>query len=239
MKKPTTISRLVKHAIVIDTDALDRMLDSVSRYHCLSSLSVEDSCSDGSTVPFDSISDLADFENHRYRKIDSLELGLGTIDDYFRMNIGGSTNKYSTVYISNHDDDRAVQIADELTRRLKLCKPRYSIFTRLSFMEYLSIAMISVGISLFFFRIFRDGALDPMSVEDAVTAFYLFLPIIPLALGLNKAWEWLFPRSWFSIGRQKTEYAKRSKVRLWLVPGIPSALLLTILGRSFAGLINT
>lgn len=135
----------------------------------------------------------------------------------------------STTIISDHDSDRAFFVTDEGEKRLRSCKPSYSLLSRMSGSAFVSVCLLAVATLIFWMQLITTGRTSEVSFPS-LSIVYLFLPFVPLMILLvkyaNKYWEWLFPKTWFCLGRQEAEYAKRSNARKILSVGI--GLVLTV-----------
>ena len=203
----------------MDKGNLARTAELLSRNY--SAPQLEANCSDGSEFTFDSIDQLFDYENPNYRRIESITITFGDRNDGGRIHLSSDTFASYRVYIHDTDDARAYLVANEIEMRLKSCKPSYSALTRLPSAAYLGIPIAGFFVVYYWIDILKDGILvtRPLSVSH----LYVVLPIVLIAAMLlrilDRAWQWLFPKAWFSLGKQQNEHRRRSQVRTRLLIG--------------------
>ena len=229
----TSTHRTYEHAVVIQNDDLSELSNFLSSRYCETRFEAQ--CNEGSTLTFDSINELLTFENHQFRRIDAITINF--IDDRGRgilaigsVAIDGDTGRF---FVADEDIDRAFLVAEEVGKRLRSCKPSYSVLSRVSGSTIVSIALLSFSVLFTWVQLLKTGEIWDTSVP-LLPLFYLSLPMVPLLIVVvkyaNRVWRWLFPKAWFCLGRQEAEYHKRSKVRTLVFRSIGLALMVGVAG---------
>lgn len=228
----TEIERERSHAMVLTADdiaAIVRLLGAAYE-----GLTIAASCSDGSKLSTADAKELLEYENPRFRRIESLRIRSGEIvEDGCVLMISGRTDSTWGFSISDDDDKRALALANELEKRLNDCKPWYSILTRISPMvAFWAIAFTLLVISTWW-RVLATGHFPTASNISYVELIYFVAPLV-LAYVLifsyaDRGWRWLFPTVWFCIGRQNREFEKRARVRYWIFGGVGLAIIVSVL----------
>src|SRR5882724_2486142 len=131
-----------------------------------------------------------------------------------------NSDSWTTCNVSiskDHDDKRALKVADELGRLLRECRSPYSPLTRISGGAALMIGLLLCLTPLEWWSFFKTGHLAAASGPLSWELLLFLLPLIAVGIVLagyvERGWKWMFPKLWFSIGRQSREFDKRSNVR--------------------------
>ena len=226
----TKIVRSWKHAILVKEIDLKGITESVSQYYSESTFEVH--CNEGSRITFQSLNDLLEYENPNFRRIESISMYFDTggreCRVLIRLSVSGSDS--CGIHIEDNDDSRSFNVANEIEKRLRSCKPWYSFLLRFSLSTYFLIALLAIATIMTWVQAF-SGDLKESQIPLIYKPF-IYLPFL-IVIGiifivLDKVWEWIFPKVWFCIGRQKDELEKRSSVRSKLLIGIGLALLVGI-----------
>jgi hypothetical protein len=139
--------------------------------------------------------------------------------------------------VSGKNDAIVLRIANELELRLTEFRPWYSWLARISPIIFVPIIFIILSTISVWHRVIVTKTLDSRSLPifDLV---YLSLPFVAIygvaIIYSNRVWEWLFPKIWFSIGRQQSELQRREKARGWIFGGILLALVIGVIGNLIA-----
>jgi len=227
----TNIQRQHKEAIILTPEDLKAISALITNNYAAPY--IEAGCSEGSKLTTEDLQEILDYENPNFRRIESLNLrtfqGKGS-----SISITFNAGAESTCVISIRDteDKRALAVADELGKRLTLCRPPYSPLTKLTFAMLGAIALILaaavfVGLSVW-------PQLTSKQLELSVgPLFKIVLPLVLVAMALisyiERGWNWMFPRLWFSIGRQNGELKKRENVRNLIFVVIGLAFVINII----------
>src|SRR5438105_496749 len=97
-------------------------------------------------------------------------------------------------------------------------KPWYSLILRLRPSRVLWTAMIAFLVVLNWRYVLLMGKLPDakLGFDSFIAMIYLLVPfvlvLIAAVIYLDKAWDWLFPKAWFLIGRQSREFERRVSV---------------------------
>ena len=225
-----TTYRACDHAVVIHSSDLEGFCELFGSRYGEPRFKAE--CNEGSTLTFDSLRELLAFENHQFRRIEEITVDFD--DDRGRGSLvlrSSTPGRSTTISVSDQDSDRAFVVTDEVEKRLRSCKPSYSLLSRVSGGSVVAVGFFAFGSVIFWWHFITTGRLAAGSFPSLST-FYLTLPIVPLALlGVkyaNRYWDWLFPKTWFCLGRQEAEHGRRSSVRKILSVGIGLALGVSI-----------
>lgn len=220
--------RACDHAVVIHRSDLEGFCELFGRYGEPQFIA---ECNEGSTLTFDSLRELLAFENHQFRRIEKITVDFGDDRGHGSLAIPSGAPGRSTTIISDHDSDRAFFVTDEIEKRLRSCKPSYPLLSRVSGSAFVYMCFLAVVALMFWTQLITTGRISEVSFPS-LSKVYLFLPFVPLTILLvkyaNKYWEWLFPKTWFCLGRQEAEYAKRSNARRILSVGIGLALTASV-----------
>jgi hypothetical protein len=228
----TNIDRQRSHAFVLTPEDVTAMVTLLAKHY--GNLSISALCSEGSKLSSNELAEILAYENPNFRRIESLTIRGGEVyGEGCSIDIG--TRMFSTcnLTVSDHEDKRALKIADELGKRFDDCKPWYSFLTRVT-PTFLIAALSFVWATLGLWQIVIKTGRIPRSPDISVLyVLYLAVPIVIiysiLVMYADRGWKWMFPKVWFSIGRQDREFEKRAKVRSWVFGGIILSILLSII----------
>ena len=219
----TKIHRSWKQATVIDEIDITKIHQDLSEEY--DSVKFKADCSEGSTLTFESLDELIEYENPNFRRINKVNIFFSEQD-----NSGGLFFHDSAaigLLIEDIDDKRALKVATAIEQRIRYCKPWYSFLARLPLGVYigtLGIVYYTIFNWLNFLR--TDRLID---VPFSLSVVYIILPFVAIYLLFlhfaDKLWKKAFPRFWLGIGRQKDEYKKGTLMRRWILGAVATILL--------------
>ena len=160
----TTTHRTYNHAVVLEKDDLRGLSDLLSSRYC--KIGFEAQCNEGSTLTFDSMSELLTFENHQFRRVDVIEIRFHDDRGTGCLTIGSTSSVGYTgrFLVTDEDPDRAFLVADEVQKRLRSCKQSYSFLSRLSGSTVIIAMLLSFGVLITWFQLLITGELRHSSV---------------------------------------------------------------------------
>lgn len=211
----TNIKRKCAHAVVLNEEELRAISELlVTNY---GELAISAECSEGSSLQTADLEEILAFENPNFRKIIAMAIGAGANHkERCTVTIREQSFTSCEIEISDGNDGRALKVADELTKRLKECKPFYSIFARITPTATVMILGLFWAMFTIWQAFLQTGKLATEN-PSLIFMFYLCLPIIALYFlsmsYIDRGWKWIFPKVWVSTGRQRQELDKRAKVR--------------------------
>lgn len=239
-----TITREKKYSIIVNEVELRTLVNFLFAQY--SAIKIVARCNDGSTINTSELEDIINFENSKTRKIENLDLNFGKsyesggIVEFFGDRIFTSCR----FTVREDDDAKALKVSKEIEHRLDECKTWYSFLRRFSLSLILLAIYLLFRISYLWFQVATSSykSSPQISVLDLFNITALIIPFLLLFfLGiyyLEKAWNWMFPKVWFDIGKQKTELQKRVKIRGWIFGGVIVTLVLGIVASIIATLIT-
>jgi hypothetical protein len=226
----TNIDRSWSHTVVFTAIDLEGITNVLTKYY--REVSIKATCIEGSKFSSRSLDEIFRYENPSFRRIESIAMDFG---DPWKIggtvSLGAKLFQTCAISVKDTDDAQALLVADEIEKRLMLCKPWYSIVTRFSLGTWLAIIALTYGTLVTWYKFLQTGILDGTSIP-IITLFYIILPVtVAYIIALNyieKKWVWLFPTVWFAIGRQKEEFEKQEKARALLLGGVVLTIILGI-----------
>src|SRR6266566_529533 len=114
----TNIQREHSHAIVLTPDDLKGISNVIGENY--GPISFSASCSEGSSFDFTNINEILEYENPSFRRIQSMRIhgGKPLSTEECSIDFRGRTFTTCNLSILDHDDKRALKVADELGRRM-------------------------------------------------------------------------------------------------------------------------
>lgn len=230
----TTIQRSVQHAILMDAEEVRSVASYLSSKYRAVEFTLN--CNDGSTVTTNDMDDVLNFENLSHRRIESMKMSF--YDDPRTEDGGevviGSLIASALFVVRGSDDAKELQIANELTQRIREMRPWYSWIRRLNPPTILVGGMV-IAMTLWGIWAAIAGQRSEAGSTELPTAVVVgvLLPSIAAVVALiiysDIGWNWLFPRVFFAIGRQIRELERRAKWRRWIFGGLLITILLGLL----------
>jgi hypothetical protein len=216
----TSVSKSIYHALVISEADLKCIAQIIEDEY--GELRISADCIDGSTITPNSLSELVDFDNPSFRRIKSLTIRADrSREKYCELSIEDSLFSTASFSIEDSDEKRLLKVSKDLTAHLQECRPYYSTLAKVSFTTAVAGVLFAIGVIFYWARWFRSekslAATSGWSFEEFMFAFIPLVIVGGMVMkNLDRAWDWLVPKIWFAIGRQKAEHEKRAKVRTWL-----------------------
>ena len=219
----TKIHRSWNQATVIEEIDIIKIHQALSEEY--DSVEFKADCSEGSTLTFESLDELIDYENPNFRRIEKVHIFFAKQD-----NSGGLFLHDSApigLLIEDVDDGRALKIATAIEQRIRNCKPWYSFLARSPLGVYIGTLGIVYYTIFNWLHFLRTGRL--IDVPFSLSVVYIILPFLAIYLLFlhfgDKLWKKAFPRFWLGIGRQKDEYKKGTLMRRWIISAFATILL--------------
>ena len=229
----TNINRKKNHALLITQEDLQGIVSFLKKEY--EYLLVIATCSEGSELKTEDFDEILKYENQNFRRIEEMRIEAGVIgitESYCVLSIQDAGFSSYKIAVVDHDDKKALKVADELAKRFKECKPWYSMLSKLTLLSLLSWSYLLYGSFEFWSYLLRYGKLPKLADFSLMAALSLAIPFILIVIGLlyydRKVWEWLFPKIWISLGRQIKESEKRAKIRNYLVIGVGATMIIGI-----------
>ncbi len=237
------VEREIRHALIIGEKDLLNIFSLIKRKY--KEVNTSAKCNDGITIKSKDINEIVEFENHDFRKIESIFIeGINSKEEILFLEIKNkgflsTTAKYSA---KSKNEEELNHILVKLNELFLGAKPWYNFLTNIS----IPLIFLSVGILIIypivFLRIYfkivgripQDTATSSLLIGEklAIAVFFVLL-IYFIANLLNKLNKWLFPKMFFLIGKQKEEMEKIRSVRKILFISIFIALVICIVADLF------
>jgi len=240
--------REIRHALVIEEEELLKISGLIAEKY--EEIEIIARCSDKTILKSKDINDIIRFENHNFRKIESISIkGFNSVEENLYLTIVNrdfisTTAEFS---VSSKKEKDLNYILGKLDELFLGAKPWYNFLTKISvfwslFFPLLSIISGVVAI-LYLYLKFTGKILQDTSKLNLSTAEVLLITIIIICLlyiicsPIDKLRGWLFPKLFFLLGRQKKTMEKIESVRkvlfivicIGLVVSIVAGLLLRII----------
>jgi hypothetical protein len=211
----TRLKRKIHHALVLapeDVSALWALLASYTKRR------ISARCVDGSILETEELDELLSFENVGFRRIETIEFAANnSFEERCRLVLrdAGTTGEWEA---EGPDDKQVLHISNEVHSRLRDTRPAYSPFCHFEAANILSVICGVLGI---WWTLKRLGGIDPPLPGASRLYFVDWINLTFLGAGLfflltwpvNRAQRWLFPRVFFRIGRQESQWHKRERAR--------------------------
>jgi len=234
----TTITKNIKHSLLVEEDsliALDKFLR--SKY---SEIKIIAKCDDGSSLETNDLGEILSFENSNFRKV--YQLTIDAENDY-RDSISitmRSAKFFGTAEfdLTSESDERAVFVTEEVIKRFKDMKPAYDWITRIDILLVVAIVFAIPGLLLSTLRAL--DVLPPSSPSklsgmegfnvSLVLAGVIFVVTYPIRKGI----DYLFPKVFFLLGKQKKNFETILKWRNIIFVGIILAIITGVIGNALS-----
>jgi hypothetical protein len=129
---------------------------------------------------------------------------------------------------------KVTHVANEVSRQLAELRPAYWLLTKLRPSIALWAALIIYLVVMNWAYVLATGKLieSPVGTGGLISLIYILIPVmlilVAAVLYLDKAWDWLFPKVWFLIGRQSREFERRAAVRKFVFIAIGASVVVGI-----------
>jgi len=246
--------REIKHALVIEEEELLKISGLIAEKY--EEIEISAKCSDKTILNSKDINDIIRFENHNFRKIESISIrgfNSGSKDYSIEENLFltivnkafiSATAEFSVRSKKEKDLNYILGKLDELFLG---AKPWYNFLAKISvfwiLFWILFVAFGTVTILYIYFRITGEIPKDTTELLSTTTVEKIFIGPIFIFLiycityPFDRLRGWLFPKLFFLLGRQKKTMEKIESVRkvlfivicVGLVVSIVAGLLLRII----------
>lgn len=214
-----TISKEIKHALLIDEKNLRELFEFISNKYEKVEIIIK--CNDKSLLETKDIEEILSFENSNYRKIisititgrNSLEerLSFSIINDLSRniLDVGypffGPTAEYTVI---SEKEEIAQFNSDKLIKLLLELKPSffYDIFSRTTLLSIIVLFWGTASIIYWggvVFGIISRTSSNVSGLESLNTGVILFIALLVITYPFDLLRQWLFPRVFLLLGKQK------------------------------------
>jgi len=213
------ISKEIKHALLIDEKNLRELFEFISNKYEKVEITIK--CNDKSLLETKDIEEILSFENSNYRKIisititgrNSLEerLSFSIVNDLSRniLDVGyplfGPTAEYTVI---SEKEEIAQFNSDKLIKLLLELKPSffYDIFSRTTLLSI--IVLFGGTASIIYcggvgFGIISRTSSNVSGIESLSAGVILFIALLVITYPFELLRQWLFPRVFLLLGKQK------------------------------------
>lgn len=236
----TNISRSVKHSLVIDEKDIQSIHDLLLEAY--DECKVSFSCSEGSKLECDSLGDLFDYDNPKFRRITEIILKGGERHANFgEVIIFDRSYGNANLSFYGKDDARTLKLANDIESHLEECKPWFSCLSRISITLVIPMIPLVVGAANVWITFLKGELLlnsDNGWGNGSIYGVYLSLPFVVLYIcclnQIERAWKWMFPSVFFRTGRQQEEYRKRENLQKFVFIGIGLTIFLGVISNLIA-----
>lgn len=238
--------REIRHALVIGKEELLKIFGLIAEKY--EKIEISAKCSDKTILKSKDINDIIRFENHNFRKIESISIrgfhfGLknSSVEEYLFLTIVNKDYISTTaeISVSSKKEKDLNYILGKLDELFLGAKPWYNFLTKISvfwslFFPLLSIICGVVAILYLYLKL-TGKILQDTSKLNLSTAEQLLITMIIICLlyiicyPIDKLRRWLFPKLFFLLGRQKKTMEKIESVRKVLFIVICIGLVVSIL----------
>jgi hypothetical protein len=230
----TRIFRTRSHPILVSAEDIKILVQLLSKHYSDAKFCA--SCSDGSRLTTNDVDEILQFDNPTSRKIQKLEISFnrGGFDDSGDVELGDFGLCTTQITVRGGDDVKVSHVASEINRQLAEYKPWYWLLLKLRPSIILWVALISYLVVVNWRYVLLTGKLVDAKIgfDGFISMIYLLIPVmlvlIPAVIYLDKAWDWLFPKVWFLIGRQLREFERRASVRRFVFIAIGLSLIVGV-----------
>lgn len=236
------IRRVVHHSLLIGGRELKAMEQLLLRNY--EKVTIHTDNLDGTRLEVDTIDELLQFDNLNTRRIKRVNLGA-SVDpgsdnprrgDLAVLVIGSDARETAGYDVESADDQAAVAIAAQITDLLREAKPWYSALTKIHATLLLGIALAIPFIVISF--AIKSGHYELPEASTVATPWWVLLytnlaaavAIAGIGEALNRCMKFIFPRTFFLIGKQEDRYKRIQGIRRLIFGGIVLAILVTVAG---------
>lgn len=215
-----TISKEIKHAILIDENSLSDLFKFISEKY--EKIEIITKCNDGSLLETKDIKEILSFENSNYRKIVSIimtarnspeeKLSFSIINKFPRYTIsldfpfgGPSTVEYTIV---SEQEEILKFNSDKLKQMLLELKPSFfpDVLARTSLLGIMVLLWGTLSIiywGMVFFGVISSTYPKASGLETINISLFLSFALIVVTYPFDLLRNWLFPKVFLSLGKQK------------------------------------
>ena len=187
------------------------------------------------------VNDIVNYENLNFKRIKAITISSWTSSkEYLDLNIEdrpyiGMTAEFS---IKSKKEEDINYISKKLNDWFISFKPWYSFLTKVSLFDlFLSFLLVFFGIiSILYLYLKFTGQTISVSNESTISTIEgMFLTFLLLAIAkvvfypIDKYFRWLFPRTFFSLGKQKNTLEKIKNSRKFIFYGLILAIITGVL----------
>jgi len=214
-----TISKEIKHALLIDEKNLRELLKFISEKYEKVEIIVK--CNDGSSLETEDIEEILSFENSNYRKIISItitgrnspeeKLSFSIINDLSKdiISIGSPFFEPTAEYtVISKKEEIAKFNSDKLIQYLSEIKPSffYDIFSRTTLLSIIALFWGIVSIIYWakvIFGVISRTSSNVSGIEAFSVTLIYCVALILITYPFDLLRQWLFPRVFLLLGKQK------------------------------------
>jgi hypothetical protein len=193
-------------------------------------------CSDGSRLTSDKLEEILEFPNPSFRKIENFEISFDqkSFNDSGEIELGAAGSYTTQLTVRGTDDMKVTHVANEVSRQLAELRPAYWLIMKLRPSIVLWAALISYLVVVNWVYVLATGKRieSPVGMSGFISLIYVLIPVLLVlaaaVLFLDKAWDWLFPKAWFLIGRQSREFERRAAARKFVFIAIGASIVVGV-----------
>ena len=227
----TTIQKNILHSILAEADDIKSIFDFVSSKY--KSVDFTATCNDGSQLETTKIQDILSFENLNYRKVEVIScVAFGeTNDEAFVLVLEDKKGISAELHLTSDNDEKALYISQEIIKRLLDTKPNYDWVARIPVIAAVMSVLMVLWLLLQIAVVTGVAELKYSigGVEYFNNSIFMAIVLLGVTYPIEKLKQYLFPKVFFLIGKQKKTMETIQKVRSFIFITVILSLVLGLL----------
>jgi len=238
------ITREINYAILIEEEDLKNLLNLISKKY--KEVEITANCKDKTKLKTNNIQEIIAFSNDNFKKIISLSIyARNSSNDRLSLDIGIErfSNRVATFLIEAVEEENFNLIKNKLENWFIGLRQWYGYLSKIEIWDFSFPLVLLSTFSVLIFNQFEElykstNFIITVIKTLMVVSFLLGIILLVFSKPISNLQKYIFPRIFFSIGKQKSNLNTLTNIRLGITISLILAVIIELTTNVFVNFIN-